>query len=161
MRKKITFISIIAVLILMVCTSVGCSSSKVISAEYDKDLDISIVTVRCILQCDVEEVSGVPDSYDYGGLFDTDGKYIRIEDVSNKGTYKGKETEDLTKGVQVDITIKFAGNYKGCLLRIWYMDKTTADEFYAIDKTGLTDEQFTQKRVEFIKNNAYIVEWKL
>lgn len=160
MRKKITFISIITVLILMVCAFVGCSSSKVISVEYDEDLSVSTAVVRLVTKCDIEE-SG-DGRYGFGGVLDEEGKSRQIQDWSSKGTFNGKETEDLNKkGVQVDITIKFAGNYKGCVYTLWYMDKTTADEFYAIDKTGLTDEQFTQKRIEFIKNNAYIVEWKL
>lgn len=156
MKKKISIISIITVFVLMVCTFVGCSSSKLISAEYDKDTNISSVTIQYVNKFDVYESSiENNDYYRVGGVYDSDAlmrPVIRYK-ISGK-TKNGKDTEDPgNKGDTVNIIITFHGDYKGCVLRIWCMDEKNARLF--------SDPNRTEDSVDFIKKHATILEWKL
>lgn len=167
MKRKITIISALTIVLLLTMSLlVSCSKTKILETDYYEAGDFSTISIQFVNKIDVHASSlsleSMEDIYWVGGVFDSNGKSRDIIEFNIDGTWKGKSTYEIDKkGVTINFIVLFKGNFEGCVIRIWYMDKKTAKKFNDTVKIEGTDEVDLLKGNAFIKNNATILEWAL
>lgn len=149
--KKHKLIVIVILILMMSCVVTGCVAKKVAKKCYDENSDMSTVEVQFMAEIDIGSWSFDDDYYGIAGLYDTSGNK---QEITLLGLWSTNEKRVDKRGAVVVNEFEFKGHYKGYIYRIWYMNGDDALELeyniYELDK-----------RIEYLKKHAYIIEWKL
>lgn len=149
--KKHKLIVIAMLILMMSCMFTGCAGKRIIEKSYDEDSDISTIQLQFINEIDIGEWCFEDDYYGIAGLYDSDGERCEF---TFQGMWTPCNKNPDERGATNRIEIEFKGHYKGYIYRTWYMN---SDDAYELDYNIYELE----KKTEFLKKHAYIIEWKL